>query len=67
VKGLIVVAVGVLPEYRRRGIAKALLQEAFSRNLPVRLFVNAENLGAKKLYEALGFKTKILEMARYPQ
>ena len=51
---------GVIPEYRGRGIAKALLRRAFSalaaRGLPeVRLGVDAQNpTGAVRLYESVG-------------
>ena len=51
----------VQPEYRRRGIAKALLQkadeQAAARNAHgVRLYVNVENPGAKALYEICGYR-----------
>ena len=50
----------VQPEYRRRGVAKALMQladqMAASRNAHgVRLYVNVENPGAKALYEGCGY------------
>jgi len=53
----------VKPEYRAKGIAKALLQEAISlaRSVPdinqVNLSVNASNAAAIGLYESFGFKT----------
>ena len=51
----------VKPEHRRGGIAKALLLEAlsFARSVPgvsqANLCVNAENTGAIRLYESVGF------------
>ena len=50
----------VQPEYRRRGIAKALLQKADEladarKAHGVRLYVNVENPGAKALYESCGY------------
>jgi GNAT superfamily N-acetyltransferase len=57
--------IAVKPEYRRRGIARALMQATFehARRQHVRsvvLNVRPKNEGAIKLYEGLGFKT--LEM-----
>jgi len=52
----------VKPEYRGKGVARALLAEALSlaRSVPelkqVNLSVNAGNTGAIHLYESLGFK-----------
>lgn len=52
--------IAVLPEYRRRGIARKLVQAALEfirergRNMVI-LDVIAENLPAYKLYESLGF------------
>lgn len=49
-----------IPKYRNHGLAKALLynicQEFNKRNKKIALFVKKENVPAKKLYEALGFK-----------
>ena len=51
----------VKPEYRGKGIAQALLQEALSlaRSVPevlqVNLSVNASNVSAIRLYESFGF------------
>jgi ribosomal protein S18 acetylase RimI-like enzyme len=48
---------GVLPAYRRRGIAKMLLQECEARlRVPkVRLSVRASNQPALRLYESVGY------------
>ena len=52
----------VKPEYRGKGVARALLAEALSlaRSVPelkqVNLCVNARNTGAIRLYESFGFK-----------
>ena len=48
------------PEYRRRGIATALMQQAdiVAKELDasgLRLYVNTENPGAKALYEKMGY------------
>lgn len=67
VPGLLLVALGVLPEYRRKGVAKALMRIAVDRKVPLRLFVNPHNQGAFRLYESLGFGPKIVEMAKSPQ
>lgn len=52
--------VAVLPEYRRRGIARQLTQKciehARQRHMPsIWLHVRQENEGAKNLYQSLGF------------
>lgn len=67
VQGLLLVALGVLPEFRRQGVAKALMAIAIERKLPLRLFVNPQNQGAFHLYESLGFAPQIVEMAKSPQ
>jgi RimJ/RimL family protein N-acetyltransferase len=52
----------VKPEHRGSGVARALLLEllSFAQSVPgitqVNLCVNAENSGAIKLYESVGFK-----------
>lgn len=51
----------VQPEYRRRGIARALMDKAEEvkelRNaVGIRLYVNVENPGAKGLYERCGYR-----------
>jgi ribosomal protein S18 acetylase RimI-like enzyme len=53
--------VGVLPEWRRRGVARTILEhilsEAQSSHLdPVRLEVLTQNKGGIRLYRTLGFK-----------
>lgn len=52
--------VAVLPEYRRKGIAKALLDALYERVKPNASFITLEvresNLGAIALYSELGYK-----------
>lgn len=54
--------VSVLGEYRRQGVARALLQRA-EHEARIRakhflgLFVSSSNIGARMLYEQFGFKT----------
>jgi len=63
-----VISIAVLPEYRRRGIGRALmnacmkaLKEEYKAS-EVYLEVRVSNLPAIKLYESLGFKVvKVLE------
>jgi ribosomal protein S18 acetylase RimI-like enzyme len=52
-----IATLGVLPEYRRRGIATALLQACEDQmTLPrIRLTVRAENFAAQQLYKDLGY------------
>lgn len=53
-----VMTIAVLPEYRRRGYARALIEAAYSLYPEVRrvhLEVRPTNDGARALYEALGF------------
>lgn len=56
-------AVYVTPKYRGKGAAKQLLQVAIERARDIQgieqvyLAVVAENIAAKKVYQALGFKT----------
>lgn len=54
-----IMRVAVLPEYRRLGIGRALLEECFSSNNPdvVFLDVRENNIPAIGLYESLGFKS----------
>ncbi len=57
----------VLPEYRRRGLGRALLQTAQDYAIRqgatiLRLFVMAKNVGAKTLYESFGFEERIIAM-----
>lgn len=48
--------IAVLPEFRRRGIAKALLSEAFKNDLTfITLEVRKSNFPAISLYKNLGF------------
>ncbi len=52
-----VARVAVLPEYRRYGIAKALLEKSFKDELnSVFLDVRESNVPAKELYKSLGFE-----------
>lgn len=57
-----ITAVGVAPEYRRRGLARLLLHE-MERSLlargitSVKLEVRANNIAAQQLYEQLGYIT----------
>jgi ribosomal protein S18 acetylase RimI-like enzyme len=48
-------------EYRRRGIARQMLEKALSQlgPKPVQLFVPADNRSAIALYESLGFRTEV--------
>ena len=52
-----IMRVAVLPEYRRLGIGRKLLQECFSANNPdvVFLDVRENNIPAIRLYESFGF------------
>ncbi len=48
--------IAVLPDYRRHGIAKALITEAFKNDLTfITLEVRKSNLPAISLYKSLGF------------
>ena len=54
--------VGVLPEYRGRGIGRAMITDALRRHFaenstPVMLEVAVQNNGALGLYESCGFET----------
>jgi [ribosomal protein S18]-alanine N-acetyltransferase len=53
-----IATIGVLPEYRRQGIAAALLQECETRLgvSRIRLSVRLGNTGAIRLYEGFGYK-----------
>jgi ribosomal-protein-alanine acetyltransferase len=53
-----IATIGVLPEYRRQGIARALLHECEKQmNITrLRLCVRTENVEAIKLYEAEGYQ-----------
>jgi ribosomal protein S18 acetylase RimI-like enzyme len=55
----IIANVAVLPEYRRRGIARQMMQAALEwvdrHHAPAILQVDADNDGARALYESLGF------------
>src|SRR5690606_14211251 len=53
--------VAVLPEYRRRGIARELVQAALDharamRGVRVLLQVRSDNVAARTLYELMGFR-----------
>lgn len=53
-------SLAVLPEFRGRGVGRALIMDAAekakSRELPLGLLVEKENDNAKRLYESCGFK-----------
>lgn len=53
-----IMRVAVLPEFRRLGVGRALLQDCFSYNTldTVFLDVRENNIPAIKLYESFGFK-----------
>lgn len=61
-QGLVIANVAVYPEYRRRGIARRLMDVALAhvtqRGQDVVLQVDASNTGARRLYEQLGFHTQ---------
>lgn len=62
-----VLNIAVVPEWRRRGVARALLEaaQAFARaegTHRLRLFVGAENTAAYALYRELGFVEQTREM-----
>ncbi len=61
-----IATVAVLPEYRRRGIARALLHECEQRlDAPrIRLCVRTENRAAIRLYESEGYQ-RVDVWARY--
>lgn len=52
-----IATIGVLPEYRRKGVAAALLQECEARLevARIRLSVRLGNTGAIQLYEGFGY------------
>lgn len=49
------VGMAVLQDYRGRGVGRAMLTELLSRYPTMSLSVDAANLGARALYESLGF------------
>lgn len=55
-----IATIGVLPEFRGRGVGSALLQACEQRiTLPVvRLCVRTDNLGAIHIYERFGYRRK---------
>ena len=55
--------VAVAPEWRRRGVAKALLTQALSEPAMYFLEVRESNAGARQLYEHSGF----VEVGRRPK
>jgi ribosomal-protein-alanine acetyltransferase len=64
-----ITTIGVAPEFRRRGIARRLLQkaeDAFRRRSValMRLEVRAVNTGAQQLYQRAGYTT-VQRLARY--
>jgi ribosomal-protein-alanine N-acetyltransferase len=54
-----IATIGVLPDYRRQGIGRALMQtcEQMIGDIPIRLSVRVSNLEAIHLYESLGYRT----------
>jgi ribosomal-protein-alanine N-acetyltransferase len=56
----------VAPEYRRRGVASALLKREVSRHATHFLEVRRSNVSARKLYERFGF-TQVAERTGYYQ
>jgi ribosomal-protein-alanine N-acetyltransferase len=62
-----IATVGVLPEYRRRGVGRALLRacEAKLSTPLVRLSVRTSNRGAIRLYQEEGYRTIDLWRAYY--
>lgn len=51
----------VAPQYRRQGVAAALMEKADELRsqfnaVGIRLYVNVENPGARRLYESCGFR-----------
>lgn len=62
-----IATIGVLPEYRRRGIARTLLRECETRmNVSrLRLCVRTENLEAIQLYEQEGYQRTDVWMKYY--
>jgi len=61
-RGWVIANVAVLPDYRRRGIARALMQAALdkvSRRGPFAVLqVDSDNDSARTLYESLGFRAQ---------
>ena len=57
--------IGVMPEYRRQGIATAVVKELLvnTENIPVHL---TSRFGVEDLYRKLGFKRHKNAFARYP-
>jgi ribosomal protein S18 acetylase RimI-like enzyme len=53
-----IATIGVLPEFRRRGIARELMLvcEGLVRNPVIRLCVRVSNGGAQELYRRLGYR-----------
>ena len=65
-----VMNVAVAPEHRRRGIARTLLDHLFEQTAGdgrrgYTLEVRVSNVGAIKLYEALGFRTRGVRRGYY--
>jgi len=60
-----IITLGVLPEYRRQGVAKELLRECETKLVArtVRLCVRINNEGAIRLYKDLGY----LQVEIWPQ
>jgi ribosomal protein S18 acetylase RimI-like enzyme len=65
----VILAIAVHPDFRGRGHARALLETARAvlaseGIVHLRLFVHPDNLPARRLYEALGYRVSTLEMRR---
>lgn len=62
-------SVAILPEFRRMGLARRLINETVSRKKPSSVFleVRQSNLGAIALYESLGFEKVGLRKNYYQQ
>ena len=65
-----IMRVAVLPEYRRKGIAKKMLLKLESEWIDydvilARLEVRESNVGARNLYESLGYKAEFIRKNYY--
>jgi len=53
-----IISIAVLPESRRKGIGRGLVEEVFKECKRAWLEVRVSNEGAQRFYEKLGFKKK---------